>query len=135
MNRLFDDFFESAPLARWGEGIDLSGFAPRVNVTESDKEVKVSAELPGMDEKNVEISLTPEALTIQGEKTVEHKGDDKGYKYMERSYGSFQRTIPLPAEVDADKAQAVYEKGVLTVTLPKKETAKPRGKRVEIKTK
>ena len=135
MNRLFDEFFESGPLARWGEDVELSRFAPRVNVTESDKEVKISAELPGMDEKDVEISLTPEALTIQGEKKVEHKGEEDGYQYLERSYGKFQRTIPLPAEIDPDKAEAVYDKGVLTVTLPKKQEAQSRGKRIEIKAK
>jgi HSP20 family protein len=120
MNRLFDDFFgggltpwERAPAA-------LDTFAPRVNVAESEKEVTISAELPGMDEKDVTVELDEGALTLKGERKTEneHKGDS--WYRREYAYGSFARTIPLPCRVQEEKARARFKKGVLTVTLPKR---------------
>jgi len=120
MNALFDDFFPDA-----GEAAGpLASFMPRVDVKETDGEIRVTAELPGIDEKDVEISVDGEALTIRGEKKEERetKGEE-GYR-LERSYGSFRRSVALPCAVNADKASATYAKGVLTVALPKAAEAK-----------
>jgi len=120
MNRLFDSFFRGFDL----EPFDVQGgmFSPKVDVVETETEIRVSAELPGMDEKDIDVSLTKDALTIKGEKKVEKNESDKDYYRMERSYGSFSRTIPLPVQVDPDQVSAEFRKGVLTVVLPKAKT-------------
>lgn len=122
MNRLFEDFFGEAPLAVRGDGPDWTPavFVPRVDVSETDQEVKVSAELPGMDEKDIAVELQDNVLTIRGEKKSEQEEKDKNWYHREQSYGSFQRSIQLPADVDAAKAKAQFKKGVLTVAAPKR---------------
>jgi HSP20 family protein len=133
MNRLFDDFFGGsslAPFSALGERMDL--FSPRVDVVETDSEVRVSAELPGLDDQDIEVSLSRDVLTIKGEKKQEREEKGRNYYRTERSYGSFQRSVPLPCEVDADKVDAVFQKGVLTITLPKAGAAKDR-KRIAVK--
>jgi HSP20 family protein len=94
--------------------------------------VVVSAELPGMDDKEIDLSLSHGVLTISGEKKQEKEQKGRNYYHMERSYGSFQRSVSLPAGVDTSKAEAVFKKGVLTVTVPKTGGAKA-GKRIAIK--
>lgn len=136
MDRLFDDFFgRGFGLSQFEGGwMDRFGtFNPQVDVTENDKEVKVIAELPGLTEQDVEVSLSNDVLTISGEK--KHEKEDKGENYyrMERSYGSFQRSIPLPVEVQSDKVEATFKNGVLTVTLPKSPQAAQNRKRIAIK--
>ncbi|HOJ14441.1 MAG TPA: Hsp20/alpha crystallin family protein [Deltaproteobacteria bacterium] len=134
MNRLFDEFFKGTGLRRWAEDFESFGsFTPQVNMTEDEKSIVVSAELPGMDEKDIEISLSKDSLTIKGEKKeeAEHKG--KEAYCIERSYGSFTRVLPLPKEVNPDKAEATFKKGVLTVTLPKVEKEKGSQKKIKIK--
>lgn len=120
MNRLFDEFFTGFDLApfRGFEGT-WDAFSPSVDVTESDNEIKVSAELPGLDEEHIDVSLSRDALTIKGEKKEEREQTGENYYRMERSYGNFQRTIPLPCEVDTDDVDAVFKNGVLTIKLPK----------------
>jgi HSP20 family protein len=133
MDRLFDDFFGAwggRSLAPFGEG--WGAFSPQVDVTEADGEIKVSAELPGLDDEDIDVSLSNDVLTISGEKKEEKEQEGKDYYRMERSYGSFRRAIPLPAEVDADKVDAIFQKGVLTVTLPK--TDETKSKKVTVKT-
>jgi HSP20 family protein len=134
MSRLFDEFsrgWDLAPFREFTEQWDA--FSPRMDVVEGDKEVTVSAELPGMDEKEIDVSLSHGVLTISGEKQGEKEEKGKNYYRMERSYGSFQRSIPLPSEVNEDKAKATFKKGVLTITLPKTAKAQAR-KRIPIKT-
>jgi HSP20 family protein len=134
MNRLFDEFSRGwglAPFREFSEQWDA--FSPRVDVVEGDKEITVSAELPGMDEKGIDLSLSHGVLTISGEKQEEKEDKGRNYYRMERSYGSFQRSIPLPSEVVEDKAKATFKKGVLTITLPKTAEAQAR-KRIPIKT-
>jgi len=134
MNRLFDEFFRGfglMPFGAFGERWDV--FSPRVDVVESGKEIKVSAELPGMEEGDIEVTLSNDVLTISGEKKEEVENRGKDYYHVERSYGSFRRAIPLPCEVDTDKAEATFKKGVLTVTLPKTVEAQAH-KRIPIKT-
>ena len=131
MNSVFDNFlrgFELEPFAgRFG------AFSPSVDVKETEKEIKVSAELPGMNDKDIDVSLTKDSLTIKGEKKEEKEDKGKNYYRMERSFGSFTRTVPLPAEVDTEKAKADFVKGVLTVTLPKTPKAIKDTKKIPIK--
>jgi HSP20 family protein len=110
----------------------LGSFMPEVDVTETGKEVRVTAELPGMEEKDLEVSLIDGALTIRGEKREEHEEEKGDYYHSERQYGAFERIIPLPSEVDADKAKASFKKGVLKITLPKTEEARSSRKTIPI---
>lgn len=132
MNRMFDDFFRDFDLSPLDNGRGMSVFTPAVDVREDDKEVIVKAELPGMEEKDVEVSLDANGLTIKGEKKEEKEESGKGYVRREARYGSFRRTIPLPEGLNLDKVEAAFKKGVLTVTLPRLEEAK--AKKIAVKT-
>ena len=135
MNRLFDNFVQdlgsATPLTRFGEG-SFGQITPQVNVSETDKEYKVTAELPGIEEKDIEVSLGQNVLTLKGEKRAEREDQQKNYHLMERSFGSFQRTIALPVEVDHDKVSASFKNGVLTVRLPKAEGAQARAIQIQM---
>ncbi|NOZ67939.1 MAG: Hsp20/alpha crystallin family protein [Deferribacteres bacterium] len=131
MDELFDNFFQGFDLEPFGGR--LGAFSPDIDVVENDKEIKVKAELPGMDEKDIEVSINEDTLTIRGEKKEEQEDKGKDYYRMERSYGSFTRTIPLPVEVETDKAEAKFKKGVLTVTLPKTAKAVEGTKKIAVK--
>lgn len=132
MNRLFDEFFANFGLAPFGD-VWGAGFSPSVDVMENDKEIRVLAELPGLDENDIEVSLDRNVLTISGEKKEEQEDKGKNYYRVERSYGAFQRTIPLPCEVVADKVDAKFKKGVLTITLPKTEEARKQARKITVK--
>jgi len=110
VNRVFEDFWGEPWLARGGEMV--AGFAPQVDVTETDKEIKVCAEIPGVDAKDVDVTVEDDMLTIKGEKKYEREENEKGQYRMERSYGSFKRSIPLPVEVDDAKAKAEFKSEV-----------------------
>ncbi|MFZ5449612.1 MAG: Hsp20/alpha crystallin family protein [Thermodesulfobacteriota bacterium] len=129
MDRLWDDYFGSG---RRGLRPLRAEFAPAVDIKETDTEIVVKAEVPGMDPNDINISVTGDVLTIKGEKKSEREEKEESYHLVERSYGSFSRSLSLPAAVDLDKIEAKYDKGVLTVTCPKKEEVKP--KAIEIKT-
>ena len=132
MNRAFESFWSQA--SRSFGGLTGSGDGvPRSDVVETDKGVEVSIELPGLDEKEVEVTLTDEALTIRGEKKIERREEKRGYYVSERSYGSIYRSIPLPAGVDSDKAEATFKNGVLTVRLPQSPEAKAKVKKIAVK--
>ena len=133
INRAFDNFFNilDYPLTSVG---DFSLVEPKIEVVETDDAVKVSAELPGLDEDDVEVSVSEDGyLIIKGEKknTFENKGD--GHYFSERSYGMISRTIPLPDDIDFKKVSADFVKGVLRVNLPKDPVAKKKIKKVKIK--
>jgi HSP20 family protein len=128
MDRLWDDYFGAG---RRGLRPLQAEFAPAVDIKETDTEIVVKAEVPGIDAKDINISVAGDVLTIKGEKKSEREEKEENYHLVERSYGSFSRSLGLPAAVDLDKVEAKYEKGVLTVTCPKKEAAKP--KAIEIK--
>jgi len=121
MNRLFDDVFsrfDTGLPSAFGRMPGWSGRSwPSLEVTASDHEVRVSAELPGMDQKDVEVLVDDNVLTIRGEKRS--ATGDQGRRFSERYYGRFERSIALPFEVEEDKAEASFENGLLTVTLPK----------------
>jgi HSP20 family protein len=106
---------------------------PDVDVTESDTEIRVSAELPGMEEKDIEVEMSGNRLTIRGEKTEEREQKEKDYHVSERRYGSFRRMLTLPDSVDAAKVAAEMKNGVLSVVLPKTAEAKARSRKVAIR--
>jgi HSP20 family protein len=115
VNRLFDDFWNDFSLPRFGSG---RAAWPRLEISESEKEIIVAAELPGMDQNEVELVITDNLLTMKGEKRTS-TGNGEGVHLSERFYGTFERTIPLNAEIERDKVTASLKSGVLTVTLPK----------------
>ncbi|MBE0574846.1 MAG: Hsp20/alpha crystallin family protein [Desulfuromonadales bacterium] len=129
IDRLFDDFMENLD---WPSTTEDKVLSPRIDVAETDKEVTVTAEMPGLDEKDIDVSLERDSLVIRGNK--ESKKEDKGKSYFrtERAYSSFYRTIPLPCEIDDNQIKATYEKGLLTVHLPKAPDAAGFRKQIEI---
>lgn len=133
MNRVFERFWNRFDRPFNGIGMPWEGSSLRSDVVETDGGIEVTIELPGMDEKNVEVTLTDDTLTVKGEKNVEHQDSKKGYYLSERSFGAFQRTVALPPGVDAEKAEATYKNGVLTVKLPQSAEAKAKAKRIEVK--
>jgi len=129
MNRLFDDLFSRFDVPSvFGRGPSMTW--PRVEVIPSDKDIRISAELPGLEEKDIEVLIDEDVLTIRGEKKSET--DDRERGFSERYYGRFERVIPLPFEVEEDKAEATFRNGVLSVTLPKSPTAQAKVKRIAI---
>jgi len=132
MNRLFDDFFRGADLMTPFE--QGRSFTPSINVTEGDEAIEVTAELPGMDEDDIDLTLSRQGLTIRGEKRDEKEDEGKNYYTRERSYGYFRRSIPLSVDaIDQDKVEATFDKGILTITLPKQEKARAVTKKIEVK--
>jgi HSP20 family protein len=128
MDRLIDDFFR-APLPGAGFASSMMAAWPSLEVSESDREVRISAELPGMSDKDVELLVQDRMLTLRGEKKSEH--EDKQSGWSERSYGRFERRIALPDGVEEERCEATFRDGLLTVTLPKSEEAQ-RGRRIPI---
>lgn len=126
IDRLFDSFLSGFP--SWSDDVDL---VPPLEVVEKDNELQVRVELPGVEEKELEIRLEKDILTIKGEKQHEEREEKDNYHLVETRYGSFARSIHLPVSVDPDKVDANFKNGVLTVSLPKAEVATSR--RIEIK--
>ena len=108
-------------------------WTPPVDIRETDNEVVLMADVPGIDEKNIDIRIEAGTLTIKGERKFEEEKKGEGYHIMERGYGTFARSFRLPESVDPEKVKADYKAGVLSVALPKKELAKPRAVKVEVK--
>jgi HSP20 family protein len=137
MNRLFDDVFR-------GTSLDERGAASRetvgsfidtsLDVSETEKEFRITAELPGVSEEDIDVRLENEVLTIRGEKKFERAegGEKEDFHFVERSYGTFQRSLRLPSSVDAEQVRADFRNGVLTITLPKT-TEQERSRRIQIK--
>jgi len=129
LSTVLDDFFRMVP-------VDLMGgeVFPKLDVHEDDKAVHVKAEIPGLDEKDLNVTLKENTLTISGEKKEEKKEEDKNrnYHYCERSFGSFSRTIILPEGIKADEVKANYKNGILDIELPKGEKARPKKVNVEV---
>ena len=140
MNDLFEDFFDGfseksslwpslrRPTQAW------TSANPTFEVSESDDEVRIKAEMPGMDEENIEILLDENVLTIRGEKKDEREKKKRNYYVSEVRYGQFHRSIDLPTGIDQGKAKAKFKRGVLTLTLPKTEQAKLERKRIHVST-
>ncbi len=124
IDRLFSDFFPSFDMAHFG--IFEEHFSPRINMDESEQAITITAELPGMDEQNVNIALENDRLIISGEKADEQKHAKDSSYYLERSFGSFRRVVALPSEVDPDRAKASFKNGILTINLTKTQAGKRR---------
>jgi HSP20 family protein len=135
-DRMFESMMRGWPTP-WRDAprLDLGNFdwAPRVDTAETDTAYEVTAELPGVDEKDVKISIEDDVLCISGEKKSEREEKKKNYVMSERSYGSFKRAFTLPDNVDVDKIAAKYEKGVLKVTLPKTTPSPAKHREIPIK--
>jgi len=132
VNRLFDDVFRGfdSRLPSLGRFSSFGGNWPSVEISDQEKELRVTAEVPGLEEKDIEVMLDDGVLTLKGEKRSET--EDKDRQFSERFYGSFERRIPLGYEVEDDKVDARFKNGVLTVTLPKTERAQAKAKRIAI---
>jgi HSP20 family protein len=127
MNRLFDD------AGRWkhdGEPSATTTWSPAVDIFETEGEIMVKAELPGMDRKDITLHLENNVLTLKGERRFEKETKEENYHRIERAYGGFSRAFSIPATVDEEKIRADYKDGVLKIALPKKEQAKPKQIRI-----
>ena len=138
MDDMFDRFFRGfdlSPASGAGSAWHARGaLSPKIDITEDEKEMRITAELPGIDEKDLQIEIVNDVLTIKGEKKVREEEKKKDYYRLERSFGSFRRSIVLPGDVDRDKAEAELKAGVLTLRFPKLPEAEPKRKEVTIKT-
>jgi len=142
IDRLFDNFdigfwrspfrsslFDTSPLGRFESWLG----SPAADIAEKDNEYEITCELPGMDEKDIDIKFTNGMLMIKGEKKAEKEEKKKDYYLSERRYGSFERSFRVPEGIDCDNIAANFKKGVLTVTLPKTAEAKKQEKKIEVK--
>jgi HSP20 family protein len=126
IDRLFSDFAQSGGAS--GGSVKL---VPNIDISETDKAIEVSAEMPGLERKDIEISIEDDTLTIRGEKKIEEDQKDKDVQHSERSYGVFMRVLQLPAGIDPSGVEATMSNGVLKLTIPK--PAKPEPKKIEVK--
>lgn len=141
IDRLFDNVFAAPfgwhmfdldPFRRFGSLPSLGDITPHTDVSETPEAIEITAELPGLEEKDVEVTLTGGVLTVKGDKRTEREDKGADYHLSERRYGSFHRTFRLPETVDADRIVARVDKGVLTVTLPKTPEPKAEARRIEV---
>jgi len=128
IDRLFDDFTRGFPSL--GNG-GMTNLMPTMDVSETDKEIEITAELPGLQDKDVQINVADNILSIRGEKKAEKEQKDKNYRLVERSYGSFERSLTLPEGVNTDAIKATIDRGVLKVVVPK--PAPAQSKKIEVK--
>ena len=133
---LFEDFFTGfghPPLSLLSEE---ERFIPRVNVKDTEQAILVSAEVPGMEEEDLDITLEGDSLVIKGEKKIEHEeNEEEGYHYVERCFGSFKRVVPLNVQVDEDSVKASFKNGVLQITLPKAVEHLQKTRKISVETK
>jgi HSP20 family protein len=129
MNRLFRESFTEGGRE---EALTTTSFAPPVDVYEDEHNVSLKIEVPGIDEKDIDVRLENNTLTVHGERKFEKEEKEENFRRVERQYGSFTRSFTLPATVDADKVSANYDKGILKITLPKKAEAKPKQVKVSV---
>ena len=140
IDKVFDSAFKGLGFPSIGLGRELSPMAqtdwlkPTLDIGASDKEYTISVELPGVDENEIQVELVNDTLKIKGEKKQEKEEKERNYYRMERSYGSFQRTLSLPEDADQDDIKAVYKNGVMSITIPRKAASKTEAKQIEIKT-
>jgi HSP20 family protein len=143
MERMFDDFFSAVSSSLGGRkgavepfrAVErmFTGSAPAVDLVEKENAYDLHVELPGMDEKDVQLGIREDVLTISGEKKGETEEERRGYHFSERRFGAFRRSFRLPEDVDQDKIEASFRKGLLTITLPKNPEAAKGEKKIEVK--
>ncbi|MFA6714614.1 MAG: Hsp20/alpha crystallin family protein [Victivallaceae bacterium] len=131
MNKLFANFFDDESFLFPSLG-SQSSFVPRFEISESDKGIDITAELPGVEEKDIDVSIDGNVLNIKGEKRVEHDEDNETCRISERSYGSFQRSFSLPDGLDVEKIDAKFKNGILKMFLPKTEESRKNVKKIKI---
>jgi HSP20 family protein len=130
MDRLFESFGRDIG---WPTGDNRSAaMTPSIDVSETESEIKIDADLPGVDEKDVDVVISDNVLTIKGEKKAEREEKRKDFHLVERSYGSFSRSLTLPFAVDPNKAKATFKNGVLSISLPKPAEVKAKAKKIAI---
>jgi HSP20 family protein len=129
MNRLFRESYNDAGR---DESLTTSHFAPAVDVYEDEHKVSLKIEVPGIEEKDIDVRVENNTLTVHGERKIEKEEKEENYRRVERQYGSFTRTFTLPQTVDTENVSATYDKGVLKITLPKKAEAKPKQIKVNV---
>ncbi len=139
IDRIFDNMFRT--FAGWpfggepvmGQAAVAGILKPTVDIAASDREYTISVEVPGVDEKDIQLELAGNTLTIRGEKKKEHEEKNKNFYRMERAYGAFQRVLSLPEDADQDSIEASFKKGVLTITIPRKAQPQAETKKIEIR--
>ena len=129
MNRLFRESFNEEGR---DDSLNTSSFAPAVDVYEDEHKVTLKIEVPGIDEKDIDVQVENNILTVHGERKIEKEEKEENYRRVERQYGSFTRTFTLPTTVDTESVSATYDKGVLKIALPKKAEAKPKQIKVNV---
>jgi HSP20 family protein len=130
MDRLFDSFGRDVG---WpAQGSRAAAMTPSVDVSESEGELKIDVDLPGVEEKDVDVAISDNVLTIKGEKKAEREEKKKDFHLVERSYGSFSRSLTLPFAVDPDQAKATFKNGVLSISLPKPPEVQAKAKKIAI---
>ena len=129
MNRLFRDSYNEGGR---DESLSASSFAPAVDVYEDEHKVTLKIEVPGIEEKDIDVRIENNTLTVQGDRKIEKEEKEENYRRVERQYGSFTRTFTLPNTVDAEKVSATYDKGVLKIALPKKAEANAKQIKVNV---
>lgn len=135
IDKLFEKFFQGVPFSPFGKedgGLGGSLILPHVDIGEGKKDYTIRVEIPGVDEKDIDLTIADGTLLIRGEKRYEKEDQDKQYHRVERSYGAFQRMISLPEDADESKVEAKFKNGLLTVTIPKNPDVKPSGRRIAI---
>ena len=130
---MFDDFFRSAGQGVQPRNAGWHAMAPRIDISDSDKELVITAEMPGLDEKDFEVTLAGDLLTIKGEKKTENENRNGNAYYVERRFGSFSRSVRLPFEAGDEQVEANYDRGVLTVRVPKPAEAQRHVRRIEVR--
>lgn len=133
VDRMFDDFFGTLGARGLEPWSGWPAVSPTMDVTDTDKELVVTAELPGLDEKDFEVTLAGDVLTIRGEKKAESENRNGGAYYVERRFGSFSRSLRLPFAAGDDNVDATYDKGVLTIRIPKPAEVQRAVRRIEVK--
>jgi HSP20 family protein len=131
INRVFRESYGQGSAGQ-DESLTTSSFAPAVDVYEDEHDVTLKIEVPGIDEKDIDVRLESNTLTVHGERKIEKEEKEENYRRVERQYGSFTRTFTLPTTVDSEKVSATYDKGVLKIALPKKAEAKPKQIKVSV---
>jgi HSP20 family protein len=132
INRLFDDLLQPSALPTTADpAVATALITPQINVSETDTEIRVAAELPGVDLDDLEVDVMDDMLVIRGEKKLERSDGDENYHFVECAYGSFQRTVQLPFAADPDEVQASFENGILNITVPKSEQQR-RTRRIDV---
>ncbi len=132
MDRLFEDFFAPVSRRRRWLKTDVGVVVPNIEMYDRKDEIVLKAEIPGVSKEDIDLTITKDSITLKGEVKKEEEIKEEDYYACERSYGSFTRSIALPVEVNSEKAKASFKNGVLEITLPKKEEAKPKEIKIEV---